>query len=70
MEAKWLDDQYYKTIESGGMASRRQSVNDGRVQALFRIMPERARLAEMIASDEVATRDQTLLAVQDLLSLC
>lgn len=33
-------------------------------------MPERARLAELIASDEVATRDQTLLAVEDLLSLC
>lgn len=50
--------------------SHDQSINDDRVQALFRIMPERARLAEMIASDEVATRDQTLLAVQDLLPLC
>lgn len=46
------------------------SIKDGRIQALFRIMLERARLAKMIASDAVVTKDQTLLAVQDLLSLC
>ena len=66
----WLDNRYYRTIESEGTAAHHQPVDDGRIQALFRIMPERARLAEMIASDEVATRHQTLLAVQDLLSLC
>ena len=67
---EWLDDRYYRTIESGGTGSDRRPVHDGRVQALFRIMPERARLAEMIASDELVTRDQTLSALQDLLSLC
>ena len=40
------------------------------VQALFRIMPECARLAEVIFFNELVTTDQHLLAVQNLLSLC
>lgn len=67
---EWLDHRYHQTIQSGGTASYDQSINDDRIQAIFRIMPERARLAEMIGLDGLATRDQTLLAVQDLLSLC
>lgn len=66
----WLDDRYQKTIKSGGTASHDKSTDANRVQALFRIMPERARLADMIVSDKIVTRNQNLLAVQDLLSLC
>lgn len=54
----WLDDRYQKTIQSEGMASHDRSTDIDRVQALFRIMPERARLADMIVSNDVATRDQ------------
>ena len=67
---EWLDDHYQRTIQSGGTVSHDSSSSDHRIQALFRVMSERARLAEMIASDKIVTRDQTLLAVQDLLSLC
>jgi hypothetical protein len=41
-----------------------------RAQALFRVLPERARLADRIKSKEPRTRVQRLSAVEDLLSLC
>lgn len=66
----WLDERYKNTIQSGGTATSSQSIHTDRIHALFRIMPERARLADMITSDNVSTRDQHLLAVEDLLFLC
>lgn len=37
---------------------------------LFKVMPERQRLAEMIPSDKVLSHHEMLSAVHDLLSLC
>ena len=67
---EWLDDRYQKTIQSEGTVSHDKSTDVNGVQALFRIMPERARLADMIVFDKIVTRNQKMLAVQDSLSLC
>lgn len=45
-------------------------MHTNQIQALFRIMSERARLVEMINFNESCARDLKLQAVQDLLSLC
>jgi hypothetical protein len=67
---KWLEARYANIIQTRGRISLDRSSAIDRAQALFRIMPERARLAEMIKSNEPRTRAQRLSAVQDLLSLC
>lgn len=66
---EWLEDCYAKIIRTEGRISHDRSSAIDRVQALFRVLPERARLADMIKSDEPRTRAQRLLAVQDLFSL-
>ncbi|KAF8850630.1 hypothetical protein BDZ45DRAFT_731457 [Acephala macrosclerotiorum] len=68
-KAKWLDQRYQQIIKTRGKISCNGSSTD-RAQALFRAMPERVRLANMIQSTEPRTREQRLLAVQDLHSLC
>ena len=66
---EWLDDRYAKIIQTRGRISHDRSSVIDRAQALFRVMPERARLADMIKSNEPRTRAQRLSAVQDLHSL-
>jgi hypothetical protein len=67
---EWLEDRYAKIIQTRGRISCDRSSAIDRAQALFRVMPERARLADMMKSNEHRTRAQRLSAVQDLVSLC
>jgi hypothetical protein len=67
---EWLEDRYEKIIQTRGRISHDRSSAIDRAQALFRVMPERARLADMMKSNEHRTRAQRLSAVQDLVSLC
>ena len=66
---EWLEDRYAKIIQTKGRISHDRSSAIDRAQALFRVLPERARLADMIKSNEPRTRAQRLSAVQDLFSL-
>jgi hypothetical protein len=66
---EWLEDRYAKIIQTKGRISHDRSSAIDRAQALFRVLPERARLANMIKSNEPRTRTQRLSAVQDLFSL-
>ena len=44
--------------------------NIHQIQALYRIMSKRARLTKMIVFDKLFTKDQHLLTIEDLFSLC
>jgi hypothetical protein len=44
--------------------------NIHQIQAFYFILSERARLIEMIVFDKLVTKDQHLLMIEDLLSLC
>ena len=67
---KWLEDRYAKIIHTRGRISHDRSSVIDRAQALFRVLPERAHLVEMIKFNEPRTRAQRLSAVLDLVSLC
>jgi hypothetical protein len=67
---QWLEDRYAKIIQARGRISRDRPSAIDRAQALFRVLPERARLADRIKSNEPRTRTQRLSAVEDLLSRC
>ena len=67
---EWFEERYAKIIQTRGRISQDRSLVIDRAQALFRVMPERGRLADMITSNEPRTRAQRLSAVQDILSLC
>ena len=68
-KAEWLETRYENIIKSRGKMSPDRSAAVSRAQTLFRVMLERARLADMIKSTEPRTREQKLQAVEDMLSL-
>jgi hypothetical protein len=67
---KWLDDRYQQIICTRGRISNDRTSATYRTEALFRVMPERARLAQIMKSNEPRTREQRLKVVEDLTSLC
>ncbi len=67
---EWLERRYTNIIQARGRISHDRASTVDQAQALFRVLPERARLADMIKCNEHRTRAQRLSAVQDLLSLC
>lgn len=68
-KAEWLEVRYENIIQSHRKISPDRSAATSRAQTLFRIMPERARLIDMIKSTEPRTREQKLQTVEDMLSL-
>jgi hypothetical protein len=65
----------YEKEETGKVLKRgKERTNDSIrtefVQDLIWLMPERARLAEMITSEKTLSMKEKLRAVEDLLSLC
>jgi hypothetical protein len=60
---EWLKDRYTKIIQTRGRISQDRSSAIDRAQALFRAIPERTRLADMIKSNKPRTRAQRLSAV-------
>jgi hypothetical protein len=68
-KADWLEVRYKNIIQSRGKLSPDRSAVVSRAQTLFRIMPERARLADIIKFTKPRTLEQKLQAVKDMLFL-
>ncbi|KAI9770979.1 MAG: hypothetical protein M1840_002683 [Geoglossum simile] len=67
---EWVQKRRDWKILSRGKERIKDPINTEITQDLFRLMPERARLAEMMTSEKRLSMKEKLKAVEDLLSLC
>ncbi len=67
---EWVRKRKDWTIVSRGKEPPKDPIKTEIVQDLFRVMPERARVAEMMTTMRLLSADGRLKAVEDLLSLC
>lgn len=66
----WLDNWYQRTIQFEKIVFHDSLIKNDRTQTFFRIMLERTQLIKTIASDAIVTKNQIMLIVQNLFSLC
>jgi len=67
---EWVRKRRDWKILSRGKERTNDPIRTEVVQDLFKLMPERAHLAEMILSEKTLSMKEKLRAVEDLLSLC
>ena len=66
----WIQSRLEGKILSGGKSLPSCVMENDIAHCVFKILPERQRLAHMIPSDKILSHHEMLSTVKDLLSLC